>query len=91
MTPKKGGGVPSDHSGVVGAPRTGPIKHTSKQRIYRTIHPIPSSALNSLGQVFVNEPCDFLDPSLSPTNLTDFFEYQTYVLLFMLGMFICRL
>ena len=78
--PQKGG-VPSDHSGVVVAPRTDAIKHTTKQRIYRTIRPITSSALNNLGQVFVNEPWDFLDPSLTPTNLTDLFEYYTSAIL----------
>ena len=45
------GGVPSDHHGIVVAPRSDPNKPVNRTKIVRTIRPIPSSSLNNIGQV----------------------------------------
>ena len=75
------GGVPSDHSGVVAAPRADAARPAVKHRIYRTIRPITTSAINNIGQVFVNEKWKFMDPLSSPTVLTENFEYFTGAIL----------
>ena len=41
------GGVPSDHSGVVAAPRADAARPAVKHRIYRTIRPNTASAINN--------------------------------------------
>ena len=71
------GGVPSDHAGVVVAPKADPYKPGARHKVYRTIRPVPDSAVNNLGQVFGEESWKFMDPLLSPTDLTDLFEYFT--------------
>jgi hypothetical protein len=71
------GGVPSDHSGVVVEPRTDASRPAMKQKICRTFRPITTSSLNNIGQVFVEESWQFMDPSLPPTSLTELFEYYT--------------
>ena len=71
------GGVPSDHCGVVVTPRAvtdGPIR---RQKFVRTIRPITSSNIGNIGQVFVHELWRFMDPDLTPTQLTELFEYYT--------------
>ena len=71
--PRKG--VPSDHNGVVVEPRTrtdNPVKRTKYARIIR---PITTSAINNIGQVLVGENWSFMNPNLSPTSLTDLFEF----------------
>ena len=70
-------GVPSDHSGVVVEPRTNAEVPAVKHKVCRTIRPITASAVNNIGQVFVQESWQFLDPSLSPTSLTELFQYYT--------------
>ena len=74
--PKKGG-VPSDHSGVIVEPRTDAEIPIRKLKICRTIRPITSSAVSNIGQVLVDEKWQFMDPSLSPTSLTELLEYYT--------------
>jgi hypothetical protein len=71
------GGVPSDHSGVVVVTRTDTDRPPIKHKICRTIRPITSSSIDNIGQVYVKEDWQFLDPSLSPTSLTELFEYYT--------------
>ena len=71
------GGVPSDHNGVVVPPKTVTNNLSKGPSIIRTIRPITASSINNMGQVFTNEKWLFMDPNLSPTTLTDVFEYYT--------------
>ena len=69
--------VPSDHCGVVVDTRNDSSKPAAKHKICRTVRPITTSSVNNIGQVFTQEEWQFLDPSLSPTQLTELFEYYT--------------
>ena len=71
------GGVPSGHAGVGVAPRGVPDNKPFRHKITRKIRPITNSAINNIGQVVANEPWNFMNPSLSPTHLTELFEYFT--------------
>ena len=70
-------GVPSDHNGVVMAPLTVLAKPVKRQKYVKTVQPITNSALNNLGQILVNEEWLFMDPNLSPTDLTELYEFYT--------------
>ena len=72
--PEKGG-VPSDHNGVVVAPIS--CKPHKRTKLMKKIRPIPESSLNQIGQVFANESWLFMNQELSPTQLTELFEYYT--------------
>ena len=69
-------GVPSDHNGVVVVPRKSAIP-VKKLQIARTIRPITRSAITNIGQILTNESWQFMDQQLSPTDLTELFEYYT--------------
>ena len=69
-------GVPSDHNGVVVVPRKSAIP-VKKLQIARTIRPITRSAITNIGQILTNENWQFMDQQLSPTDLTELFEYYT--------------
>ena len=71
------GGSPSDHSGVVVEPINDAEIPAKRIKICKTIRPITSSSLNNIGQVFIKEKWDFLDPSLPPSSLTELFEFFT--------------
>ena len=71
------GGVPSDHYGVVMAPRNCAGRPSVRSKVCKTVRPISSSAINNIGQVLVDEKWDFMDSSMSPTALTEVFEYYT--------------
>ena len=72
-----GGGVPSDHSGVVASPCSHSQTSEKRHKIARLIRPITDSGLRNIGQVFTQENWNFMDPKLSSTNLTDIFESYT--------------
>ena len=71
------GGVSSDHNGVVVIPRSVSDVPVRRQKIVRNIRPITASAIDNIGQVFTNEMWEFMDPYLSPTQLTELFQYFT--------------
>ena len=71
------GGVPSDHNGVVVTPLAVTAKPVRRQKFVRTIRPITSSVINNIGQVLVDENWLFMNPDLSPTELTELFEFYT--------------
>ena len=71
------GGVPIDHSGVIVPPRTNADIPAVKHKVRKIFRPITSSSINNMGQVIVNEDWVFMDPALSPTNLTELFQYYT--------------
>ena len=68
-------GVPSDHCGVVMAPRTCAGRQSVRSKICKTVRPISASAICNIGQVLVDEEWTFMSPSMSPTDLTGGFEY----------------
>ena len=70
-------GVPSDHNGVVMAPHTVMSQPVRRQKYVRTVRPITNSAINNIGQVLVKEEWKFMDTSLTPTELTELFEFYT--------------
>ena len=67
-------GVPSDHNGVVVAPIRDKLK---RPKYVKTIQPMPASSILNIGKVFTSETWDFMDPNLSPTDLTELYEYCT--------------
>ena len=71
------GGVPSDHNGVEVIPKEMTDIPINKQKYVKTIRPISSAAIQKLGQVLTAETWQFMDPSLSPTSLTERFQYYT--------------
>ena len=71
------GGVPSDHNGVVVIPRADANRPARKQKIIRTIRPITSSSIDNIGQVLCTEKWLFMNPELSPTDLTELFEFYS--------------
>ena len=71
------GGVPSDHNGVVMTPLAVTSKPARRNKFVRTVRPITISGINNIGQVLVNEKWRFMNPDLSPTELTEIFEYYT--------------
>ena len=71
------GGVPSDHNGVVVTPRTVTNCPVKRQKMVRTIRPITFSNIQNIGQVFTNEKWRFMAPELTPTQLTELFEFYT--------------
>ena len=75
------GGVPSDHSGVIVDKRTNTDKPHLKTKMCRTIRPITTSAVNNIGQVFIEEDWKFLNPDMPPTSLVDVFQYYTGAIL----------
>ena len=70
-------GVPSDHNGVVMTPHTAMSQPVRRQKYIRTVRPITNSAINNIGQVLVDEEWNFMDPNLTPTELTELFEFYT--------------
>ena len=70
-------GVPSDHNGVVVSPLTDASLPPQRKKLVRTVRPISASSLQSIGRILTLEDWGFMDPSLSPTQLTDIFQYYT--------------
>ena len=71
------GRVPSDHNGVVINPKAVTSAPVTTQKYVRTIRPITSSAITNMGQVLTAEQWHFMESSLSPTALTELFQYYT--------------
>ena len=69
-------GVPSDHSGVLLCPVLAESTIRSKEKITKVVRPIAASAIISIGQVLTKETWEFMDPTLSSTQLTEL--YQSY-------------
>ena len=70
-----GKGVPSDHFGIVLAPRRNSDAAVNKQKIMKVIQPISQTSIQNIGQVFCAEEWSFMNPDLSSTQLTSLFEY----------------
>ena len=68
------GGVPSDHNGVEVIPKEVTVLPINKQKFVKKIRPISSAAILNIGQVLTEEKWQFMDPSLSPTCLTELFQ-----------------
>ena len=48
-----------------------------RKKFVRTVRPITSYAINTIGQVLVNEQWLFMNPDLNPTLLTELYEFYT--------------